>query len=219
MSELTMEVWVPQPPSELFACFEDPVKLARWYGAPPGCHRIGADGNVVPGEPFRVDLLDGQGMPFAQIGTVLALEPGVSLLLEMSWEGGALGQETTRASLTFRPVANGTRLEILQGPFSSQETLAAHRGYWEASLRRLTRVVAGEAVPCFEEFLEESRGFVEPLGLAAYTVLAGMREAGAPPEVIQQMEDTLYTHLMRLPEETAGVLSAVLRARLSATFS
>jgi hypothetical protein len=69
-------------------------------------------------------------------------------------------------------------------------------------------------VPCFEEFWEESRGFIEPLGIAAYTVLAGLREAGAASEVISQLEETLYAWLPRVPEETAAVLGAVLRARL-----
>ena len=71
-------------------------------------------------------------------------------------------------------------------------------------------------MPCFEECWEESSGFVEPLGMAAYTVLAGVREAGASPETLAQLEETLYTHLARLPEETARVLGAVLRERLKA---
>ncbi len=52
------------------------------------------------------------------------------------------------------------------------------------------------------------------VGLAAYAVLAGMREAGASPEVIAQIEEALYTQLARLPEDTAETLGAVLRARM-----
>jgi uncharacterized protein YndB with AHSA1/START domain len=215
MSELAMDWWVAQPPKEVFAAFEDPFRLRRWYGAPPGGHRIGADGNVVPGEPFRVEVIDAKGAAFAQIGRILAVEPGEGLLLEMAWEGGNLGRETTRASIALRPVDGGTRLEVRQGPFSSREALEAHRAYWEGCLGRLARIAAGEAVPCFEEFWEESRGFVGPLGAAAYAVLAGMREAGAAPEVIAQIEESLYAHLVRLPEETTEMLGAVLRARLN----
>jgi hypothetical protein len=50
--------------------------------------------------------------------------------------------------------------------------------------------------------------------MAAYTVLAGMREAGAPPEVIAQVEEALYAHLPRVTDDTTAVLAAVLRARL-----
>ncbi|WP_224243808.1 SRPBCC family protein [Hyalangium gracile] len=214
MSELVMDRWMPQSPEELFTAFEDPFRLRRWYGAPPGCHRLGADGNVAPGEPFRVELIDAQGARFAQLGRVLSVVPGEELVMEMAWEGGDFGPETTRVSLTFQPVDGGTRLELLQGPFSSPEALEAHRAYWNANLARLARVAAGEAVPCFEEFWEESLGFGDPLGMAAYAVLAGIREAGAPPEVISQLEETLYSHLARLPEDTAGVLGAVLRWRL-----
>lgn len=60
----------------------------------------------------------------------------------------------------------------------------------------------------------ESRGYVGPLGAAAYAVLAGLREAGAPPEVVSQVEDVLYTHLTRLREDTAEVLGAVLQSRV-----
>ncbi len=215
MSELAMEVWVPQALEEVFTAFSDSFQLRRWYGAPPGCHRTGADGNVAPGESFRVELINAKGAPFAQLGRILSVDPGEGLVMEMAWEGGNLGREATRAVIALRPVDGGTRLEVRQGPFSSHEVLEAHRAYWKANLGRLARVAAGEAVPCFEEFWEESLGFVEPLGVAAYAVLAGLREAGAPPEALAQLEETLYSHLTRLPEETAGVLGAVLRARLN----
>jgi uncharacterized protein YndB with AHSA1/START domain len=215
MSELAVELWVAQPPEKVFEAFADPFRVRRWYGAPPGCHRTGADGEVAPGESFRVSLIDAKGAPFAQIGSILSVEPGEGLELEMAWEGGDLGRETTRASIALRPVDDGTRIEVRQGPFSSPEAQEAHRVYWEFALGRLARVASGEAVPCFEEFWEESRGFLGPLGLAAYSVLACMREAGASPEAITQVEETLYTHLARLPQETAEVLGAVLRARLN----
>ena len=38
--------------------------------------------------------------------------------------------------------------------------------------------------------------------------------AGAAPETLAQLEETLYAHFARLPEETANMLGAVLRARL-----
>jgi uncharacterized protein YndB with AHSA1/START domain len=214
MSELTMEWWVAQPQERVFEAFQDPFQQRRWYGAPPGGLRLGEEGDTDVGELFRVNLLDAKGMPLAQLCRVLEVFPGQGLVLELAWEGGGHGRETTRASLTLHPAEGGTRIEVRQGPFSSREVEEAHRAWWEANLERLTRVVAGEALPCFEEFWEESSGFVEPLGMAAYAVLAGMREAGAPPELISQVEETLYTHLARLPEESAKVLGAVLRARL-----
>jgi len=42
-------------------------------------------------------------------------------------------------------------------------------------------------------------------------------EAGAAPETLASLEETLYAHLARLPEETARLLGAVLRARLMGT--
>jgi uncharacterized protein YndB with AHSA1/START domain len=214
MSELVMEVELAQPPNRVFEAFEDPFQTRRWYGAPPGCQRVTADDSPGIGETFRVSLVDARGAPFAQVGRILSVDPGKSMEMEMSWEGWDYGQETTRVSMTFHPAGDGTRLEVRQGPFSSPEELDVHRAYWEACLGRLARVVSGEAVPCFEEFWEESQGFTGPLGAAAYAVLAGMREAGASPEVIAQMEEALYTHLARLPEDTAETLGAVLRARL-----
>ena len=217
MSELAMEWWVPQPPEQVFAAFEDSFRQRRWYGAPPGGLRLGEEGESQVGEPFRVNLLDERERPLAQICRVLEVDPGRGLVMELTWEGREdYGRETTRVTFILHTAdaGDGTRIELRQGPFSSPEVQEAHRAYWEANVGRLLRLVSGEAVPCFEEFWEESSGFVDPLGMATHAVLAGMREAGAPPETLAQVEETLYTHLARLPEETARVLGAVLRERL-----
>ena len=215
MSELRVERRLVQGPERVFEAFQSPFSLRRWYGAPRGCYRTGAEGQVVPGESFRVNLLDARGRAFAQHGRLLEVDAERGLVLEMSWEGGGMGPETTRASILLRAVEGGTHLEVRQGPFLSQEALEAHRDYWETSLERLARVVAGEPVPCFEEFWDESKGFTDPLGVAAYGVLVGLREAGAAEEVIARVEDTLYAHLGRLSPELADVLGAVLRARMN----
>lgn len=215
MSELSLEMWLPKAPDEVFRmAFDSGIRLRRWYGAPPGCHRTGGDNATEPGEPFRMDLLDSDGTPFVQEGRMFQVEEGQGLMFEMRWKGGPMDGARALATLSLHPAEGGTRFEVRQGPFSSPEMLEAHHAYWQANLQRLARVIAGEAVPCFEEFWEESRGFIEPLGIAAYTVLAALREAGAPAEVIAQTEEALYAHLPRLPEETSGVLGAVLRARL-----
>ncbi|MBJ6765038.1 SRPBCC domain-containing protein [Myxococcaceae bacterium JPH2] len=214
MSELRLEQRVAVPPSDVFAAMEDPFRLRRWYGAPPGGHRLGAEGDVGAGEPFRVHVIDARGERFTQSGRVLEVSPGAGLALEMTWDGGPYGREVTRASLRLHPEASGTRIEVHQGPFSDPRAMEAHREYWEANLGRLARVAAGEPVPCFEEFWEESQGFSGPLGAATHAVLAGLREAGAAPDVVAQVEDALYTHLARLPADVTIVLSAVLRARL-----
>lgn len=215
MSELALEVWVPKAPEEVFRlAFDDGLRLRRWYGAPPGCFRTGGQSASGPGDTYRVELLDPEGAPFTLEGRVLEVEEGRGMMFDMRWRGGKLAGETTLVTLSLSPAEGGTRLQVRQGPFSSADLLEAHRAYWQANLGRLARVTAGEPVPCFEEFWEESRGFIEPLGLAAYTVLAGLREAGAGPEVISQFEETLYAWLPRVPEETAAVLGAVLRARL-----
>lgn len=218
MSELAMDWWVAQSPERVFAAIEDPLQMRRWYGAPPGGQRLGEEGDAGAGEPFRVNLLDAKGRPRVQMGRILKVYPaGRGLLMELSWDGGDFGSETTRVSIGLEPSGDGTHIEVRQGPFSSPEVQEAYRAYWEVNVGRLLRVVSGEAVPCFEEFWEESEGFADPLGMAAYTVLVGMREAGASPEALAQLEETLYTHLARVPEDTARVLAAVLRARLQGT--
>ncbi|OJT24990.1 ArsR family transcriptional regulator [Archangium sp. Cb G35] len=219
MSELSMEWWVAQSPERVFQAIEDPFQMRRWYGAVPGGQRLGEQGDAEAGEPFQVNVLDAKGVLRTQTGRILKVSPGRGFMMELSWDGGELGGDTTRLSMELEPSGDGTRIKVRQGPVSSPELLAAYRAYWEANVGRLIRVASGEAVPCFEEFWEESGGYVEPLGLAAYTVLAGMKEAGVPPETLAQLEETLYTHLARVPEETAGVLGAVLRERLKGMLS
>ncbi|NBD10021.1 SRPBCC family protein [Corallococcus silvisoli] len=214
MSDLRMEWKLPAPPDQVFPAFERPALIRRWFGAPPGCHRTHAPDPGALGQPYRVGLRDAAGRAFTQVGCIMAVEPGQSLELEMDWEGGPVPPGRTRAVLTFHPEEGGTRLELRQGPFADDAARDAHRGYWEACLGRLARVVGGEPVPCFEEFWEESRGYVGPLAVAAYAVLAGLREAGAPKEEVARVEEVLYAHLSRLPEDTAAALGAVLQSRV-----
>jgi uncharacterized protein YndB with AHSA1/START domain len=214
MSELVLEVQLAQSLDEVMAAFDDPFRMRRWFVGPPGSYRTGGDGTMALGEPFRINLVDAEGKAFAQVSRILSVVPDQGFEMEMAWQGGGMGRETTRAAITLRAHEGGTRIHIRQGPFSNPSLLDAHRAYWEHCLARLARVASGEAVPSFEEFWEESLGFDEPLGLAAYTVLAGMREAGAPPEVIAQVEEALYAHLPRVTDDTTAVLAAVLRSRL-----
>jgi uncharacterized protein YndB with AHSA1/START domain len=217
MSALRLERRVAQTPEQVFEAFDDPFRLRRWYGAPPGGVRLGQEGEGGVGIPVRVNLLDAKGAPLAQTIRLLSVQPGQSIWMELTWEGGDFGQEPSRVTLTVHPEEGGTRIEVHQEPISSLEAEEAYRAWWEANLERLARVVSGEAVPCFEEFWEESGGYVDPLGQAAHAILAGMREAGAAPETLASLEETLYAHLARLPEETTRVLGAVLRARLTGT--
>lgn len=214
MSELAIDVWLPQTPDEVFACFEDVYGLRRWYGPPPGCLRSGEDLVLVPGEPFRIELIDGEGGSFAQEAQVLAWEPNRGLTIEMRWTGGGLPAEPSRAVIQMSASKGGTRLEIRQGPLSDRKAVEAMRACWQDNLAKLQRVAAGEAVPCFEEFRDEAKGFVDPLGLAAYAVLAGLRESGAGSEAVDAVEETLYSHLPRLSEELAEILGTVLRERI-----
>ncbi|RKH60727.1 SRPBCC family protein [Corallococcus aberystwythensis] len=214
MSELKLEWKLPAPPDAVFPAFAQPALIRRWFGAPPGCHRTHAPDPGALGQPYRVGLRDAAGRVFSQVGCIVEVDPGRFLALEMDWEGGPVPPGRTRAELTFHAGEGGTRLELRQGPFADDAARDAHLAYWEACLGRLERVVAGEAVPCFEEFWEESRGYVGPLAVAAYAVLAGLREAGAAKEAVAQVEDLLYTHLPRLREDTADVLGAVLQSRV-----
>lgn len=215
MSELSMKWWVAQRPERVFEAIEEPFQMRRWYGAVPGGQRLGEVGDAEAGEPFQVNVLDSKGVLRTQTGRILEVFPGRGFLMELAWDGGELGSDTTRLSMELEPSGDGTRIKVRQGPFSSPELLPVYRAYWEANVGRLIRVASGEAVPCFEEFWEESRGFVGPLGAAAYTVLAGLREAGAAAETVAQVEELLYTHLPRLPPDTAEALGAVLRSRVN----
>lgn len=215
MSELTIASWLAQSPEEVFRAFDDVYRLRRWYGAPPACHRTGGDLVLVPGESFRIELIDARGTPLAQIAQVVEQEPGRRLTIEMRWEGGELPQHPTRATIALAPADGGTRLEIRHASFADREQLEAQRAYWQANLAKLERVAAGEAVPCFEEFRDEAKGYVGPLGVAAYAVLAGLREAGAAADAIDEVERILESHLVRLSDETAAILGTVLRERLA----
>lgn len=219
MSEATetflMEHRLAHPPEAVFAACSEPELARRWWGAPPGYRRVGTAGTLAPGAKFRMDIRGPGGERVVLIGQLRDVVPGRALTMATRWSGGPLDGRTTTLTLTFEPDGAGTRLALRQGPFDDPRLLEGHRAYWAHTFARLERVLAGEVIPCFEELRDESRAFQDPLGVAAYAVLAGLRGAGAPAEAIAAVEATLYAHLPDLPEETCDLLADVLRARLT----
>ncbi len=215
MNELVLAHHFAHPLAEVFQACTEPEQARRWWGAPPGYRRVGTTGTLAPGAKFRMDIRGATGERVVLIGQLREVTQDRSLTVATRWSGGPLDGRTTTVVLTFAAEGAGTRLDLRHGPFDEDRLLEGHRAYWQHAFGRLARVLAGETLPCFEELLEESRAFQDPLGVAAYAVLAGLRAAGAPAETIAQVEATLYTHLAALSAEPYGMLADVLRARLS----
>lgn len=211
---LLLERSFPHPLPRVFAACAEPGEARRWWGAPAGWRRVGAEGELAPGARFRMQVRGPAGERGVLVGTLREITPPVSLAIALRWSGGPLDGRATVVVLTFRAEEGGTALALRQGPFDDEPTRAAHRAFWEAGLDRLARLLAGEPTPCFEDLLDESRAFRDPLGVAAYAVLAGLRGAGAPGETIDAVERALYAHLPDLPPDAHGMLADVLRARL-----
>jgi uncharacterized protein YndB with AHSA1/START domain len=215
VSDLVYERDLPHPPEALFAALADPHAARRWYGAPPGCHRTGIAGAFAPGSQYRMDVMGPGGERFSQVGALVGMVPGRQVTVATRWDGGPLAGAQTQATMAFAPIPGGTRVTVTEGPLPEADRRDGHRAYWAACLDRLGRLLDGAGASCIEDFETEASAYPDPLGLAAYVVLAGMREAGAPAEAIADVEERLYTHLGALDDETAGLLGSVLRKRLA----
>lgn len=196
-----MKVILAGSPDDVVRAFTDPFRFRRWYAGPPGAVRVGAEGSL---DAFTIRFVDDAGRPFLQRGRIVELGPA-RIVVESRWTGGGLPRAKSRAVLTLGRSGKKTHLAV--------RVPKALAPLWRANTGRLARLLAGEAPPCFEELADEAHGFEGVLGAAAWAVLAGMREGGASPRELARVEDALYTHLARAPEETQALLRAVLQSR------
>ncbi|MDB5101016.1 MAG: activator of hsp90 ATPase 1 family protein [Cyanobacteria bacterium RYN_339] len=213
MTDLSIAFSLPDTPAAAFEALTNPLVLRCWYGAPPGYHRVALGGAFGLGKSLTMTSKNGLGEQVVHTLTVQALGPAEHAVLDLAWDGGPLANAT--ATLSFTADAAGTQVTVHQGPFATEADADAAAAFWRASFGRLARVLAGQTLSPREELANEIKAFHDPLGVAAYGVLVGLREAGAPPEAIASVEDTLYKHLAELPAETGDMIDGLMRARLA----
>lgn len=67
----------------------------------------------------------------------------------------------------------------------------------------------------YADTLESSRALTGGLGAVAFAILEGLRQGGAPAEVVSQTEAALNTYLARLTDEDCNTLVQVVETRIA----
>ncbi len=125
----------------LFACFADPVLVARWWG-PRSMHCPHAENDFRVGGRYRFEMQDDDtASRIAVIGEYLEIDRPHRIVCTWQWEGTP--DEVTRLALVFN--ARGPRatvLELTHDRFPSTDRAGAHEQGWESSLDGLAAVLA-----------------------------------------------------------------------------
>lgn len=130
----------PTDVSDLWSCWTDPTRLARWLGRPEGDLREGAELRLVMGAAAGQPLDPGATTGFARL-RVLHCDPPHRLTVRWAWED----EEPSLVDLRLRPVTDDPdRTELVLEHLVLDEPAA--RGYgagWEDFLLRLDAAVTG----------------------------------------------------------------------------
>jgi uncharacterized protein YndB with AHSA1/START domain len=142
---LVIEHVFKAPPEQVFAAWTDPAILAAWWG-PETFHTPEYAMDVREGGAWRTVMRNEKGEAHIVSGVYREIAPPRRLVMTWGWQqpDGARGHETT-VELDFEPVADGTRLRLVQRVFATVENRDGHRMGWQSSFSKLDRLIAGDA--------------------------------------------------------------------------
>ena len=127
---------LPAPREAVFAAMASSEQLRRWWG-PRGFAVPTAQLDVRPGGAYRIAMRPPEGDVFHLAGTFRAVVPPARLSYTFNWEPPDADDRETLVELTLREDGVSTQLELVQGPFLTEERLALHRNGWTETLERL----------------------------------------------------------------------------------
>lgn len=145
-------VQVPLSPADAFTLFTE--KMDTWW--PLASHGVGAQDGQKPSTEVRVDQHAGgkvveimENKEEALWGEILEWAPGERF--RMTWCPGRSPEHPTEVEVTFLPVGNGTRVELVHSGFDTHASwTAAHANYdqgWGVLLGKLFKGAAQRLVP------------------------------------------------------------------------
>ena len=142
---LVIERVFKAPPEQVFAAWTDPKILAEWWG-PESFHTPEYVMDVREGGAWRTVMRNKSGEAHIASGVYREITPPRRLVMTWGWQqpDGTRGHETEIA-LSFEPVAEGTRLRLVQRVFASSDQRDNHRMGWHSSLNKLEELVEADA--------------------------------------------------------------------------
>jgi uncharacterized protein YndB with AHSA1/START domain len=123
-------------PAEVYAAWTRPELLALWFG--PRHTRVeSAEADARVGGRFRVVLVEDNGARHEVSGAYDEVEPERKLVFGWLWSEQP-PERTSRVTVRFRPVPEGTELTLVHDRFADPETATRHRRGWTESIERLS---------------------------------------------------------------------------------
>ena len=133
------------PRERVFRAFTVPAQLVKWWG-PKGWSAPACTLDARPGGAWRTVMRSPEGQDHVVSGVYREVLPPERLVFTWAWdEEGGRGHETV-VTIELTETPGGTRLELTQGPFESEDRRDRHNQGWSSSLDCLDEALAGGAI-------------------------------------------------------------------------
>ena len=133
------------PRERVFRAFTSPAQLARWWG-PKGFTVPAGTLDVRAGGAWRTVMRSPEGKDHIVSGVYREILPPERLVFTWAWEeDGARGHETV-VTIELSETPGGTRLELTQERFETEDSLERHRHGWSGCLDCLEEALAEGAI-------------------------------------------------------------------------
>ena len=139
--KLALDRVIPAAPAAVFAAFNDPEKLARWWG-PSGFEIPIVDFDPRVGETYRIEMQPPEGDAFHLSGEFLEVVPPARLSFTFAWEHPDPDDVANVATLLLRDFGESTEVVLTQSPFRTEARLALHRDGWSDSFDKLEKLIS-----------------------------------------------------------------------------
>ena len=138
---LEMKRVLPAAPSDVFAAFTDPNKLAKWWG-PEGFTVPSLELDPCVGARYRIEMQPPEGDPFYLTGEFREVDPPVRLAYTFVYEDPDPDDVDTLVELSFRDLGGSTEVVFAQGPFKTAARRGLHRDGWTDSFDKLEQFIS-----------------------------------------------------------------------------
>jgi uncharacterized protein YndB with AHSA1/START domain len=133
------------PRERVFRAFTAPAQLVKWWG-PKGFTVPACTMDVRAGGAWHTVMRSPEGKDHVVSGLYREIIPPERLVFTWGWEaGGARGHETI-VTIELFEARGGTRLELTQEVFETEDASDQHRHGWSSAFDCLEQALAGGAI-------------------------------------------------------------------------
>jgi uncharacterized protein YndB with AHSA1/START domain len=129
------------PVSQVWRAFEDPVRLAAWFG-PEGLTTTIESFDFREGGGYALTMVAEDGRSFPLKGRFVTIDPGRKLTMTWLWLMPDASGIETQVTFDLSAEGDGTSLILTHERFGDADNAAGHGEGWESSLRKLTSYLA-----------------------------------------------------------------------------